>query len=339
MINLYKTMRLQTAKPTREARIYGVEYDYTQKNFVWRRTDAAVGKSVAISVGSKAGHSDFDTCYPWSAMKRVTLPTGDVMVKIPEFYYQRTREGTIERIKIADRPTEGFEKHPGSGGYISAYALDWEYMSRKGGDIAGAQSHPELLYKQRDKVEAKGDGWSWIGYKEYNALVFLTLVEFATHKVNEIFPLYEGGSLDEQGQADDVPNLTGITEDEDISVYRGIEGCFLGIGWSVRLDASYADDVTTFAIDGITTSVTHLQGEKDLLVKNLSYIDGHTWIMLPAELTNEKEGYYDSWVPAYYTNCRFIDTGGGAEDAGSRMFGTLGFRGARIHSIYREKEA
>ena len=337
MIDLYKTMRLQTAKPTREARIYGVEYDYTQKNIVWRRTDAAVGKTVAISVGNVAGHSDFDNCYPWSAMKRVTLPTGDVMVKIPSFYYQRTRDGNIERIRIADRPTEGFEKHPGSGCYVSAYLIDEDYMSKRESDPIDSANFSD---KDSARIQAKGDGWNLIGYKEHSALVFLTIVEFASHNVSEIFPLPGGGEIEPSGYADDVPHLTGMTEDQKVSVYRGMEQWLCYNGCHVKLKVW---DMTA-TLDGMAIRIESSIPGADIWdgrVKKISYIAGHTWAMLPTDIADDEDG---SLNPPYFSKVTLVsmhnDTvvmGGGSDSTG--MFGTNNSLMSFTRSIYRPKEA
>ena len=69
------------------------------------RTDNAVGMTATASVGATAGHSDFHNAMPWKGMVRETLSTNDVMVKIPKFYYRRYKEGNVEHIQIADKPT------------------------------------------------------------------------------------------------------------------------------------------------------------------------------------------------------------------------------------------
>ena len=49
-------------------KIYGISRDITASSPVWARTDDAVGKTATASVGTIAGHSDFDNCYPWSGI-------------------------------------------------------------------------------------------------------------------------------------------------------------------------------------------------------------------------------------------------------------------------------
>ena len=79
-------------------KIYGISRNIINSSPVWARTDKAVGMTATATVGTVAGSSDFDNCYPWSGIVRETLSTGDVMVKIPKFYFQRYMEGNIEHI-------------------------------------------------------------------------------------------------------------------------------------------------------------------------------------------------------------------------------------------------
>ena len=51
-------------------KIYGISRDITASSPAWARTDSAVGKTVKASVGTTAGSSDFDNCYPWSGIVR-----------------------------------------------------------------------------------------------------------------------------------------------------------------------------------------------------------------------------------------------------------------------------
>ena len=90
---------------------YGVRWNLDNPDDLGERVFDAVGLTASIGLGSQDGYSDFDTIYPWSAMKRcnirknsngATLVTyegeegfaldgsnGDVFVRIPKFYYER----------------------------------------------------------------------------------------------------------------------------------------------------------------------------------------------------------------------------------------------------------
>ncbi len=303
MIDLYKTINLQTAKPPR-VKIYGIERDYTQPDPTWTRTDAAVGKTATVSVGDVAGHSDFDNCYPWSKMKRETFPTGDVMVKIPEFYYQRTRDGNIERIRIANKPVAGFDKHPGSGCYISAYSVrstNQKFFSKRG-EMPQHSDEVGGLSKLQPLITAKGSGWSLTSYQLYSAIAMLYLVEFATNDTVFGDDIYTNKKVP-NGEADNVPNLTGVTAGKVMTVYRGIEEWFGYNGMPFEIKATANRRGVTYQIDGEYVSISRVNGSPGYgemgYVKNVSFIKNKPWITLPCEAGVSRGTYYAAATAVY----------------------------------------
>ncbi len=256
-------------------KIYGIKRDFTSSSPAWTRTDDAVGKTAKGSIGTVAGHSDFDNCYPWSEMKRETFSTGDVMVKIPVFYYQRKRVGNIESIKIADKPVSGFEKHPGSGCYVSAYATSQNYAAVTNRERAdGGGGYAKYI------PDKKGAGWTGLRYEEYSALVFLILVEFATNDVRTALGESAGSKI--TGRADNVPNLSGVTASGDEVVYRGIES-WTGNATAVMLqNKAKSAKENELGIGGETITLS-ADNTKPFYVKNITYIENKSWIMIPIE--------------------------------------------------------
>lgn len=221
--------------------IYGISRDITNSSPDWVRTDDAVGLTSTASIGTSAGASDFDNCKPWSGIQRETLATGDVMVKIPAFWYQRYRDGDVEHIRISDRESEGFELHPAfarpSGNvdyiYVGAYKTGTGHVSKTG--LAPLINITRAAF--RTGAKGKGDGWGLIDIAAVSAVQMLMLVEFATNDVQSaIGNGYCGPSNNapiNTGSCDDVPNLTGRpsgTADGVDVVWRGIEG-FWGNVW------------------------------------------------------------------------------------------------------------
>ena len=247
--------------------IYGISRDITNSSPVWARTDKAVGMTATATVGTVAGSSDFDNCYPWSGIARETLSTGDVMVKIPKFYFQRYREGNIEHIRIANKATSGFTLHPlfNHGGVESEYAYIGAYKtSSSNKSVSGASPQVnQTRATMRSNAKAKGIGWGIIDIAALSAIQMLILVEFANNDVQSVIGR---GHCDNNrralntGTCDDVSGLTGRpvgTDGEVDVVWRGIEG-FWGNAWE-RVDgvnlsngtyyicndpSKYADDTT-----------------------------------------------------------------------------------------------
>lgn len=221
------------------SQIFGITRDINSSSPKWARTDKAVGMTATASVGPVAGHSDFDNCLPWSGMKRETLSTGDVMVKIPKFWYQRYRTGDIETIKIANAPVEGFAVHPAfnHGGiekdciYVGAYKTSSFQHSKS----KTAPSTYGTRGRFRYNAKQKGDGWNLIDVSTQSAIQMLILVEFATNDVQRTIGMgytHNRSVYTYTGSCDNVPNLTGrpsnsdsVLPDGDVDVvYRGIEG-------------------------------------------------------------------------------------------------------------------
>lgn len=223
-------------------KIYGIMRGITNSSPVWARTDDAVGKTATASVGTVAGHSDFDNCYPWSGIQRETLSTGDVMVKIPKFWFQRYREGNIEHIRIADKKTTGFDLHPAfnhagvevNNIYVGAYKTSSNNKSVSGASPQVNQTRATF----RSNANAKGAGWSLIDISALSAIQMLMLVEFANNNMQSAIGMgyCDADSASEiisTGSCDSVANLTGRpagTDGKVDVVWRGIEG-FWGNVW------------------------------------------------------------------------------------------------------------
>ena len=254
-------------------KVYGISRNVTSSSPAWVRTDDAVGFTATASVGTIAGSSDFDNCAPWSGMTRETLSTGDVMVKIPKFWYRRYKEGDIEYIKIAEKAAAGFTLHPlfnhagveSDCAYVGAYKTSSNNKSVSGASPQVSQTRARF----RSNAKSKGAGWSLIDIAALSAVQMLILVEFANNNVqSKIGRGYcdDNDSSLRTGSCDSVPNLTGRpagTDGKTGVVYRGIEDFWGnvwewvdGVNWNAEVyhgstyyvcnnPANYADDTAT----------------------------------------------------------------------------------------------
>lgn len=249
-------------------KIYGISRPISSTSTAWTRTDDAVGKSATASVGTVSGNSDFDSCYPWSEMKRETLSTGDVMVKIPKFWFKREITNGTEYIKIADKPTTGFFLHPAfthNGTtqeyiYVGAYETGSGNVSKKGVSPLVNKTRAQF----RSEAKAKGSGWSLFDFSSKMAVDMLYLIEFADN--NSQARVGRGycdnnSSAITTGSCDSVPNLTGRpagTDGKTGVVYRGIENYWgniweffdglninSGTPYICNNQSSYADDTSS----------------------------------------------------------------------------------------------
>ena len=177
---------------------YGVEWDYSQTSPQLTRKGLAAAfadPSPATSI-SGSGSSPFDTIAPWKDMKEVNIladgtvveksdsrfsyTNNDVMVWIPEFYYTAYKDETNSKWlwAISPTPLAGYEKHPGSGQYVS------KYHTTGTTDAVGSKSGntPLVNVSQTDfrtYSHNKGSDWYMLDLAAWSAIQMLYLVEFA----------------------------------------------------------------------------------------------------------------------------------------------------------------
>lgn len=311
--------------------VYGVSRNINAQSPVWTRTDDAVGMSATASVGEVAGYSDFDHCYPWSEMRRETLSTGDVMVKIPEFWYQRKVEEDTEYIRISNVPREGFEKHPGSGKYVGAYKTSSDNKSVPGEFPTVNKSRTTM----RENAKKKGFGWGLIDVVTNSAIQMLYVVEYADNNSQEKIGR---GRCDHSnstatyvcGSCDSVPNLTGRpsgTEGMVDVVYRGIEGIwgnvseFLdGLNFKHDTNSYYVcTDPSKYADDTYVgyTQVSFASPASDGYISKEGMDNALPWAMLPSEATGGFETtFYSDYFNRYAASGVAERAGRGGSQAG-----------------------
>ena len=179
------------------ATIYGVKRSLTTTSSAWERTDNAVGKVANATHDGTAVENDFDSIYPWSDIitynydttnKVITAYLGDpnfafdgtngeVLTRIPEFYYRRFRDEDYEYIQISKYAIEGFIKSPAFsvGRYLTSYD------GTKAHSISGA--NPEVqrnISSFRTISKNVGTGFGQMDY-HYFLLQMLYLVEYADY--------------------------------------------------------------------------------------------------------------------------------------------------------------
>lgn len=333
---LFYSLTYETQKDfnTVKSKIYGISRDVSKSSPAWARTDDAVGMTATATVGTVAGSSDFNNCYPWSGIVRETLSTGDVMVKIPKFYFQRYREGNIEHIRITDKATSGFMLHPAfnHGGVEKDYLYVGAYKTTSGNkSVNGVMPLVgQTRATMRSNAKAKGAGWGIIDIAALSAIQMLILVEFANNNVQSVIGR---GYCDDNSRAlstgtcDNVSGLTGRPAGTDgfvDVVWRGIEGFWGnvwewvdGVNWSdstyyVCNDPSkYADD-TTMNYTALSFRGTTDWSSSYITKEGLDTSNPH--IMLPSIAGSGSATTYECDACWSYRNWRVFQRGGDWND-------------------------
>ena len=188
--------------------------------------------------------SPFDNLMPWSGMTVETFEDGNVMVKIPKFYYKITKDAFSISLKIADRYVEGFSVSPAHQArnenevdrdyvYIGRYkCTGTNYKSISGLYPKTSQSRPNM----RTGCRQQGTGSNVQGYYPQDfamwwTIRFLYLVEFASYNSQEKigYGCGDGSGLSYTGYSDSLQYHTGTTQSERTTFgasvqYRNIEG-------------------------------------------------------------------------------------------------------------------
>lgn len=184
---------------------YGVKRLITDNTIAsWTRIGDAEGLSAVATKNGSEVANDFDNCYPWSDIRRCNVDpatgqvlayygetgyaadgsNGEVMVKIPEFWWKRERVpdefgNVYEYIYIADYARAGYKKSEEF--FVGAYLLST--TDEEGTIVAHSKSgvvprYNTTLANFRNYAKNTGDGFCLLDY-HYFLLQMLYLVEYA----------------------------------------------------------------------------------------------------------------------------------------------------------------
>lgn len=296
--------------------IFGIKRKIGSESPLWERTDYSENFTAKASIGTVAGHSDFDGYFPWKGMRRVTLNTDDVMVEIPKFYFRRYAQNGYEYIQIADKAKEGFAVHSlfkysdeeHDKVYLAAYETSNDGKSSKSECTATVDKTRSNF---RSAAKSKGNGWSLMDIAALSAVQMLYLVEFASNDSQKTIGRgYVDGNKAacRTGGADTTLNLTGIPVGPNgkVSVvYRGIENLWGNLNeWvdGVNLDEGKTytcTDPNNYADD---TSSNYSQLNYELPVSGYISEEGidanNSYAILPCKSgASETTGYCDEAYP------------------------------------------
>ena len=177
--------------------VYGIKRSLTTTSSQWTRTDDAVGLVANATHDGSAVQNDFDNIYPWSDIytynydRSTGLETakigdanfkfdgsnGEVLTKIPEFYYRRWRDEEYEYMQISKYPIDGFTKS-------KAFSVG-RYNSSVASNVIHSYSgtEPEVnrnITSFRTLSKAVGTNFGQLDWR-YFLIQMLYLVEYADY--------------------------------------------------------------------------------------------------------------------------------------------------------------
>lgn len=251
---------------------------------------------------------------------------GQVMVKIPKFYYKVTpdSDGGLDGVnirkctwKISDTADEGFTLHPafydasgneidyflygafdGVGQRDSAYGTSYNTASDKLSSVAGSSMFPVNNLTRataRTMATNRGAGWYSAGVKQTMAVQMLMAVEYGFNSQIGIGQgVVSASAATYAGQT--TGNVTSGTQDNKTTPvnWRGIEN-FWGNIWDWIDGLNLNDRVPYFCnsyafVDDTTTGYTQISFSLPLsnYITALGYDSNNPWVMLPSESGDSK---------------------------------------------------
>ena len=293
--------------------IYGVSWDKSSSTVLTRTDDAALFTDPNPAVNNGTGSSPFDNILPWSGMVKETID-GNVMVKIPKFWYKWTDESGMLKLQIADTPQTGFHTSPahadrgdGKGereyAYVGRYHCDSNYKS-----VTGVQPLSSITRATaRSGCKGVGTGYSQLDYAMLWTIRMLYLVEYADWDSQKVigYGCSPSGSKFTMGYTDSMTYHTGTDRSSRTTYggtqYRNIEGLWDNVtDWCdgivlnshnpyVTLNpANYGDSTTNHTQVGTGPS-----SNGDISGWNVPTTSGLEWALFPnATVSNSK---YDTY--------------------------------------------
>lgn len=353
------------APPSSGPDIFGVVWDYANSSTgLTRLTTASDPNSyvtqditeepnAALSTGT--GSSPFDSFMPWAGMEEYNIinsavaykqgDTGfsrsdyDTMVYIPEFYYAVIDDAASSKryFYVADRASEGFERHPGSGRYVGKYNTMAGYYSKTG-------SAPLVRIDRataRTNSVAKGTGWYQYDYASWCAIWLLYIVEFANWDSQSVMGIGCVGlpAVSNNGTSDSMNYHTGTAASSRAAAggvqYRHIENPWGNVcDWvdGINFDNgavyictntdNYADDTSTnYTAAGVTLSLFNAGAT---WIKGLEMNASFPWAFLPNAIGGSETTYIPDYVyiASRWRGLKIDDYGGNINSHGLFYFYT-----------------
>ena len=290
-----KTVNLEVK--TTSNKIYGIKRSLSSNtSSAWERTDDSVGLVANATKDGSSVVNNFDSIYPWSDIitynydtqaKAITAyygePTfkfdgsnGEVLTRIPEFYYKRYVSNNVEYILISREKHDGFVKSEqfSVGRYTYSGSASRVY-SRSGYEPFRSYN----ITNARAYARALGDGFGQLDW-HYFIIQMLYLVEYANYNCQSMLGQGRvGGSNttpNNSGGCDTLGMKSGcLGNDGTYSViYRGIEDPYGNI-WQFVDSINVKDHVPYICYDSSKYAVDTFDGSYHALNLTMPSANGY----------------------------------------------------------------
>jgi hypothetical protein len=306
---------------------YGVKRRLDAVSTSWERIEDSVGLQANAQIGTVPVKNDFDSLYPWSDIisynydvdtKQITAYYGDdnfkfdgsngeVLTKIPEFYYKRYQDDTYEYIYISKNALEGYSKSEEfSVGRYTISGSSSRVYSKSGVKPLGYAT----ITNFRTYARNLGTGFGIMDY-HYFLIQLLYLVEYADYNSQAKLGLgYTNASNTiavTSGATDYLGMKSGSVDGTDTKsiIYRGIEDIF-GNTWQFidginiqNYQVYICYDQTQYSVDtytGCYQKLGYVNATTNGYVSKLGYDSDNPLVAFPIETKgNSSTGTSDNY--------------------------------------------
>ncbi len=298
--------------------IYGIKRNISAETTEWERIEDSVGLTANATHDGSEVQNNFDNIYPWSDIitynyddveKKETAKYGDdnfafdgsngqVLTRIPEFYYKREQVDGVEYQYISKYPQEGFSKS-------ETFSIGRYTMSGNATKVYSKSGVKPLtnvtITNFRNYARNLGDDFGQLDWR-YFLIQMLYLVEYANYDSQDMLGQ---GNVNSSGTVTSgecnvlgMKSGTLVNDGKHSVIYRGIEDIFGNVfqfvdGINVKDNQAYINyNPSTFAVDtfdGDYRSIGYINSKSIGYASQLGYDSNHYLIAFPVVSIEAKE--------------------------------------------------
>ena len=245
-MSVFRSLLAQISTPP-APKVYGVRRMMNASSSAWTRLEDSVGKVANATHDGTAVTNDFDSIYPWSDIISYNYDTtnhqitayygdsnfkfdgsnGEVLTKIPEFYYKRYRLNGYDYIYITKDEMEGYTRSPEFS--VGRFLMSYDTKAHSKSGVKPKTGGNTTLSVARGYAESLGSDFCLLDY-HYFILQMLYLVEYADFNSQSKLGngIQSGETLYNMGGCNNLGMKSGTTSDNGTTAvsYRGIEDIF-----------------------------------------------------------------------------------------------------------------
>lgn len=229
------------------SRIYGVSWDGGSSPILTRTDDAGMLLANA-GVDSGVVTNDFDNVYPWSQMIEVTDDYGNVFIRIPKFYIEKTAIGSARTWRISG---VNF-----GNAYLPACFANADYVDvgKHNAYLNGTKLESKAglfptvnrtIVQFRDDAKANGAGYQQMDIHVIDILQTLFSIEFATLNSQAIMAGFTSGAYVATDTATVAENAANRVIVANAVAAKYVVGQTVGLGTSLGGNEIFSNRVIT----------------------------------------------------------------------------------------------